>query len=122
VESCFEEQSFKKKQGIFHEIPLFELRERYKSEEGKKFVEKVIASQVGKNHPQFKGDAEMKLYKIFVRSETKDGTSTATSSKVRAEGGHGNIIGETKQKKENNASLNCCFIAMCPCNRTGGEQ
>lgn len=96
MESCFEEQSFKKKQEIFHEISLFELCERYKSEEGKKFVEKVIVSQVGKNHLQFKGDAEMKLYKIFVRSETKDGTSTATSSKVRVEGGQ-----ETSSEKQN---------------------
>ena len=50
VESCFEEKKFRKKQGIYHEVPLFELKEKYQSEEGKKFLEKLVSSQTGRNH------------------------------------------------------------------------
>ena len=86
VEACFEENNFRKKQGIYHEVPLFELKEKYQSEEGKKFLEKLVASQTGRNHPQFKNDPTMKLYKVFVRTESKDGTSSSTTSRVVGEG------------------------------------
>ena len=118
VEACYEEQSYKKKQGIFHEVPLFDLKQKYTSEEGKKFVEKVVASQGGRNHPLFKGDPDMKLYKIFVRSETKDGSSTATSSRVKAGGG----VHQLKTKPQKRMCHLLFANAMCPCNRTCGEH
>ena len=86
VEAEFEENAYKKKQGVYHELPLYELREKFTSDSGKEFLKKLIESQPGKPNPQFKNDPEA-IYKVFMRNELKDGTSSSSKSRVTA-GGH----------------------------------
>ena len=86
VEAEFEEAAYNKKQGVYHELPLYELKEKYTSEAGKAFLQKIVDSQPGKPHPQFKNDPEARIYKVFMRNEIKDGFSTSAKSKISAGG------------------------------------
>lgn len=86
VEAEFLEAAHSKKQGVYHELPLYELREKFTSEAGKAFLQKIVDSQPGKPNPQFKNDPEARIYRVFMRNEIKDGTSTTAQSKISAGG------------------------------------
>ena len=48
------------------ELPLAVLRQKYPDGELKEFLEKeILAKQAGRDHPQAKGNQEMRLYKVF---------------------------------------------------------
>ena len=48
------------------ELPLIILKERYNTPELKKFLEDdILAKQKGREHPQAKGNEDMRLYKVF---------------------------------------------------------
>jgi len=87
IEAEFSEANFKKNQQLYHEVPLYQLKEQYTSAAGKEFVQKIVNSQTGKPHPQFRNDPECKLYRVFIRNESKDGATSASTSRIVAEGG-----------------------------------
>ncbi|OLP85691.1 Ribosome-binding protein 1 [Symbiodinium microadriaticum] len=72
VEPYFEELSESKEKEQFTELPLCMIRQKYEGVAGgKAFVENLLASQVGKKHPQ-SDDKEMRIYKVFDSVTVRD--------------------------------------------------
>lgn len=108
--------NFQKNQAVYEELPLYELRERHTTAEGKAFLEKIIKScdprHVGAflhdprsrrkaksneagcalrfiamaSHAQFKDDPECKLYRIFAKQQSKTGDTREAKQKIKAKG------------------------------------
>ena len=108
--------NFQKNQAVYEELPLYVLRERFQTPEGKEFVKKLVASwasQVficffayvrsrGKEKPyevgcglrlicnglnsQMAEDPECKLYKLFTKNQSKTGDERKAKQTIKATG------------------------------------
>ncbi|CAE7369070.1 unnamed protein product, partial [Symbiodinium sp. CCMP2592] len=67
IEAIYSEYSEKRNEGHYIELPLHELEKKYgDTEEGRRFLqEDILAKQSGREHPQAKGSASWRLYKVY---------------------------------------------------------
>ncbi|CAE7329314.1 NaCP60E, partial [Symbiodinium microadriaticum] len=77
VEPYYEELSESTTKEKFTELPLCIIREKYeRAPGGKKFIEDILKSQVGRKHPQ-SDDENMMIYKVF------DSVASSSTSAIK---------------------------------------
>ena len=66
-------------EGHFVEKPLSILKQEYSTPELAQWLQdEIVNKQVGRDHPQSKGNPEMKLYKVFEANKDIRGLSLST--------------------------------------------
>ncbi|CAE7255958.1 unnamed protein product, partial [Symbiodinium sp. CCMP2456] len=92
VEAKFIEEHSKGKEGVYEELPLFELEKIYCTEEQAKWLqEKIVNCQEGKEHPQDPANPRARIYKHYKKGveKTKTLQKIGTEAKSKADIGDG---------------------------------
>ncbi|CAE7742193.1 unnamed protein product [Symbiodinium sp. CCMP2592] len=92
--------SEKRNEGHYIELPLHELEKRYgDTEEGRRFLqEDILAKQSGREHPQAKGNASWRLYKVYEYGKEISANVNKMGTKVKARKRIGKADETTKKK------------------------
>ncbi|CAE7776229.1 unnamed protein product [Symbiodinium sp. CCMP2592] len=100
IEAEYKEYSEKRQEGHYIELPLHELEEKYnKTEEGRRFLrDDILAKQTGREHPQAKGNAAWRLYKIYEHGKEISANVTKVGTKTRVKKSIGKADTATRKK------------------------
>ncbi|CAE7457434.1 unnamed protein product, partial [Symbiodinium sp. CCMP2592] len=92
--------SEKRNEGHYIELPLHELEKKYgDTEEGRRFLqEDILAKQSGREHPQAKGSASWRLYKVYEYGKEISANVNKVGTKTTARKRIGKADETTKKK------------------------
>ncbi|CAK9080959.1 unnamed protein product, partial [Durusdinium trenchii] len=85
VEAFYIQQSKEKSRGIWVELPLSELEQKYNTPEDREWLQKqVVARQAGTPHPQDPTNPRKRIYKVFEKFEHSSENSKLVGSYLSA--------------------------------------